>query len=381
MSSANSVRLSFIPETNYNITPANTEDFLAMKFTSESLTGTPLTVESQEIRSDRQSSGQVPTGLELTGDVSCELSNDPLQRLLIEAAMMSEQIPEAINAGVTLDSFTIKAGKLQEVTIGVGVGEMPAGYGVGTVFTFDDVGLNNDGVTFMITNYQAGTTPDIFEAIADVDLVVENVGGAVSFATNPYWDIGQFQRSFSISKEFLDLDDTYVRSTAYTGERVGQMAMTFNYGEIVSAVYSFGGAGYDIPSMPITDGYTVQPAGSSQPFDASGGMPFVALMSDGTAIDLPDICIEALDFTLNNNLNPQQCVGEAAPSNQVAFSAEIEVNVRLYNGVAGFDALMIKKLTQDPIQLGWMVQDSTGAGYTFFLPRLQLNFQIGRAHV
>ena len=35
---------------------------------------------------------------------------------------------------------------------------------------------------------------------------------------------------------------------------------------------------------------------------------------------------------------------------------------------------MVKKLSQVPIQIGWLVQDSDGKGYAFFLPRVQLNF-------
>ncbi|RLC97580.1 MAG: hypothetical protein DRI46_12740, partial [Chloroflexi bacterium] len=168
-------------------------------------------------------------------------------------------------------------------------------------------------------------------------------------------------------------NDGEARSIAYTGMRVGSMAHTFNYGEVVNAVYGFGGNGYSVPPAPITDGRVIDPASDDQSFDASNGLTTFIL--DGKVLNvLPDVCVEALDYTLNNNLQPQTCVGELSPSDQVAFSAAIEVNVRMYNGISGFDTVMPKKISQDPVGLHWAVIDSDGNGYGFSMPRVQLNF-------
>lgn len=372
MSSANEVRLALIPELIYGELDL-AGDFFELPMVSETLTGTPIVVVSQELRSDRQTSGQVATGLELTGEATTELSASAVQALLIEAAMMSDKTPEVPLALTTVDTFDIKAAPRANEVDWVVTGALPAGFQVGTVFKASG-GMSgvNEGATHMVTSVTDATT---FSSIANVEL--EDESGSLPIATvlithQAYWEIGQVDRSFSISKEFLDVGASpNQRSIAYLGERVGSMAMTFNYGEIVGAVFGFGGNGYDTPSSPITDSRTVTPAGSLQKFDASNGMAYVAMLDNEAT---SDVCIEALDFTLNNNLNPQTCVGDLAPSDQVAFSAAVEINVRLYNGIAGFDTLMSKKLTQEPMSIGWQVQDDSGAGYAFFMPKVQLNF-------
>lgn len=66
MSSSNLVRVAFIEEVAYGVTPG-AGNFETARFTSENLSGTPDTVESQQIRTDRMSSGQVVTGLQVAG--------------------------------------------------------------------------------------------------------------------------------------------------------------------------------------------------------------------------------------------------------------------------------------------------------------------------
>ena len=86
MSSSNLVRLAFIPEVTYGVTPG-AGNFTTARFTSEGLSGTPQTVESQQIRTDRMSSGQVVVGLEVGGEVPFELAKEDAIDSLIESAM------------------------------------------------------------------------------------------------------------------------------------------------------------------------------------------------------------------------------------------------------------------------------------------------------
>jgi hypothetical protein len=94
MSSANLVEVIGIPETAYGTTPdLATAEGLTFRFTSETLSGTPTTVESAEMRTDRMSSGQVVVGLETGGDLNVELSPDPTYDLLFEMGLMSDWGP------------------------------------------------------------------------------------------------------------------------------------------------------------------------------------------------------------------------------------------------------------------------------------------------
>jgi hypothetical protein len=87
MSSSNLVKISSIEETVYGVTPT-AGDFKTVRYTSESLSGTPQTAESTEIHSDRTAGGQVQVGLEVGGDINAELSADGTLTDFIRGAMM-----------------------------------------------------------------------------------------------------------------------------------------------------------------------------------------------------------------------------------------------------------------------------------------------------
>ena len=88
MSSSNQVRVAFIEETVYGETPA-AGNFIQARFTSDALSGTPDTVESQQIRVDRLSSGQVLTGLTVGGALNYELAKENSIDTLFEGAMFN----------------------------------------------------------------------------------------------------------------------------------------------------------------------------------------------------------------------------------------------------------------------------------------------------
>ena len=105
MSSANLVEVIYLAETEYGVTPAPLSGVTAetARFTSEPLSGTPLTTISAAIRTDRMSSGQVVTGLEVGGDLSTETASSKFQDDFFEAAMMSTWVAAAtLSTDVTL---------------------------------------------------------------------------------------------------------------------------------------------------------------------------------------------------------------------------------------------------------------------------------------
>ena len=79
MSSSNLVQLTYVEEvTTYGERPTDLSAVTldTMRFTSEALSGTPVTTTSAELRNDRMSAGQVVTGLEVGGGIDFELSRD-----------------------------------------------------------------------------------------------------------------------------------------------------------------------------------------------------------------------------------------------------------------------------------------------------------------
>ena len=355
MSSSNRLSLVCIPESTYNVTPP-TGTWLTIRNTSESITGSPQTVESAEARADRQVGGQVSTGLELSGGFDFELSTDASIKLFIEQAMMSDKAAAVTSTG----TLTI-AGSAGTVTTTATLGGIKTG-DVVELSGFSNAA--NNGIFYVVLS-EGQTTMTVVGAKPLVD---EASAATAKVTRHPYWEIGTVLKSVSISKEFLDVG-TPVRSIAYTGMRTTSMDLSFAFGQIITGSFGLAGAGYSTPTNPITTGGTITPAGSDIPLDASNGMGWVVV--DG---EVPDICIENLSIALNNNVEAQNCIGHLAPTNQVPFSAGINIEMSMYLGENSFDMFMPKKLTQEPIAVHFYTTGFDGKGYAVSIPRVQLSF-------
>lgn len=359
MSSSNLVRIAFIPETVYGETPA-VGDFFSARFTSDSLSGTPETTESQQIRTDRLSSGQVVTGLTLSGEISGELSKEEAIDLFIESAMHSSWVSSvAVNADLDIDA-TLR-------TITRASGDFNADVVVGDIISltgFTNVSNNTEVmVTRIISATQIG-----FAGPADV-LVTENSTGN-SFKVADKIEIGVTKKSFSIEKAFLDLSDKAIN---YKGMIVSTMSMNIAYGDIIN--YSFGFSGNDYKPVNaavdfLTDGRTITPAATTNSMNGSIDMQFLAEGSTGTVIET-GFCIQSVEFSLNNNLNPQNCIGRTAPKDYTSGTAQIENSISAYLSDENWN-LLGKKLTQESFELGFIVKNVDGF-YGFFMPAVQIS--------
>ncbi len=353
MSSSNRVRLAVIAETTYGITPG-TGNFNELRMTGEDFSGTPQTVESSEIRSDRQTSGQVNTGLEVAGGFNFELSADAGIQLLIEHAMMSD----VVAAKVHTDTLTITGNSI--ATTGSFVADGIADGDIVVLAGMNDA-VNN--TVIKVDNVLAASMDFVGEGLT-------NGSGTGATATVPaYHVIGTVNKSVSMSKDFLDVADANIRSTAYTGLRVNELSLNFSYGEIVTGRVALAGNGYSQPTAPITDSRTITAAGTDNPMDASNG--FGWLLVDGANVD---ICVESLGLTLNNNLSAQNCIGKLAADDQIAGSGGLTFNSTMHLGITSWDTFMAAKLAQTPLEIAFYVINDNLNGYAVVMERVQVTF-------
>lgn len=349
MSSSNRVQVAVIAESVYGVTPG-AGNFTAFRMTSEDLTGDPTVVESEELRSDRQRGGQIKTGMVLAGGINFQLSADASIQLAIEHAMMSDVVAAVTHAG----TVTIATSGTELTTSGSFTGDVS----VGDMLQLSGFSTAANNTIVMVSAVTSGTLDIVGEGLVDE--------GGGSCEVPSYHTIGTTKKSLSVSKNFLDLGN---RSIAYTGERVSELAMTFAFGSIVTGRVGLVGNGYDIPTLPITNSRTITAAGSSEDLDASNG--FGWLLVDNADID---ICLESLDFTLNNNLQAVTCVGQTVAKDQEPGSASVTFNSTMHLGTASWDTFMSAKLDQTPVSLAFWVGDSSQNGYGVVMDRVQLSF-------
>jgi hypothetical protein len=379
MSSPNAVELILVPETQYGVTPdLATATAAAIRFTTESLSGTPTTTQSQENRTDRQSGGQIVTGLEVGGAINGELSADPVYRLLFQMGMMSD--PVAAGAPIPLDggTFIKDAVNPQLATLTVPGGTLDDDLAVGQAVIlggFVDPALANNGPATVVSIAPDGLSMVVTTAREAVT-VNPIPAGAAEVVVPAYLDIGSEVFSATFSKAYTDVlhlvsDDEH--SQRYAGGIVNGFTVGLTYGEIAGIVFTLLANGYvqEAPSLSQqieTAGGDITPAGTAEVLNASIDMGMVTV--DG----LPtEFCIESLSITLDNGNTPQNCLGYIAPRKYVPGTAAITIEATIYLAEPAYDAFMPAKLTQDPVGMFFAVGNQDG-GFAFDLAAVQLTF-------
>lgn len=359
MSSSNLVKVTLIEESVYGETPG-AGNFKTMRFTSEALSGTPETTESQQIRTDRLSSGQIVTGLTVGGETNHELAKEDVIDLLMASAMNSNWVDQsavAVDMDIDNTAKTLTRGTGSFLTDGVVVGDLLKLTG------FTASGNNTQVMVVAVTALEI--------TYVGPDGMADEVGSGTSYEVADKIEIGTTQKSFSMQKEFTDLT---TKAIVYKGMIVASMSLSASYGNIVTTNFTFSGNAYDPVDQAaefITDGRVVDAPATTNSLNGSIDMPFL-VTQDGAVIGEANFCIQSVEINLNNNLTPQTCIGESAPRSYNLGTALPEVTLSAYLDDQNFSYLQ-KKLTQESVAIGFMVKNA-GGYYAVYMPAVQLSF-------
>jgi len=178
MSDSNRGLLRYISEVTYGTTPTNgTWDLL--RFTGESLTASPVTVQSSEIRSDRLINDLKKVNETISGGVDLEFSTDTFDDL-IEAAMCGTWTTDVLKTGLVDRSFSIEKelGDISRFALfkGMRVGQWSLSLAFGSIvtgtFTFAGSGATVGATSAVGTgSTNAATTTSVLNASSDVSNV------------------------------------------------------------------------------------------------------------------------------------------------------------------------------------------------------------------
>lgn len=338
-------------------------DMSTARFTSESLSGTPETVESEQIRTDRQSSGQVVVGINVGGDLNFELAKEAAIDEFLESALYSTwQTPGAVTVDLTINASTkkISRGSGSFITEGVKVGRLLKFTG----FT----NAANNAAQVMVTAVGALEIDYV-----GPDTLISEAGGGTTYKICDYLEIGTTKKSFSMEKAFLDLT---TKAINYRGMIVNNLSLNFAYGELATG--SFGLLGNDHVSADAASEFmsyqrNIDAPATSQTMNGSVDMPFLATDIAGGLMSTSGLDIQSVGITLENNLNAQNVIGDVAPRDYSAGTAKVGVEIGVYNNNGSW-ASLDKRLTQSSIKVGFQVKNTDGY-YSVFMPAVQLTFE------
>jgi hypothetical protein len=334
--------------------------FKTARFISEEYSGTPETTESQQIRTDRMSSGQVVTGLTVGGGHSFELAKEAALEDFMESAMFNAWTSLGLitRAGtINASAKTITSVTGSYITDGLKVGDIVTlgGYTAPT----NNVPVMLVTVTALVLTY-AGPTG-----------MVDGTGGTTTLQRLDKLTIGTTKKSLSIEKSFLDLTNKFIN---YKGMIAESMELTVDYGALVNGSFGMSGNGYeavDTAAEALTYLSYIDAPATTQSMNGSVDMPFLATDVSG-AWDTTNFCIQSLGINLSNNLTTQTCIGKAAPEDYTPGTAAIEVSLSSYLKDGNWD-LLERKLTQESFALGFVVKNTDGY-YGFYMPAIQVSF-------
>ena len=370
MSSANLVSVTYVPEAEYGVTPSPLSGVTldTARFTSESLSGTPTTTESQLIRSDRLSSGQVATGLDTGGGIDFELCRGTFFDDFLGAGMMNDWVAASdLSTDVTLTPNGLDP-QLATLTVTGDLSTIPVV--AGDVLQL--IPAAGSPVVVQVISVTSTTEAEVATMRDQAAIVSESMTVSLPSHTT----IGKTQKSFTVSKAYTDIlhdSGSDEHSQRYTGSLVSTVNVSATYGEIVTGSFGTLGNGYlqEAPSLSqqvVTAGGTVNPADTSLPLNASIDVPLVT--ASGVA---STYCVESFTIDLDNGLDPTQCIGKLTATGYTLGTAAINVTANIYASDTAYDTFMAEKLTQEKISMMFTMINTDG-GYSFSLQGIQLNF-------
>lgn len=336
--------------------------FKTARFISEQYSGTPETVESAQIRTDRMSSGQVVTGLTVDGGHSFELAKEEAIEDFMESAMNNSWVTSTSkSATLTLDvgaqSLTRSAGSF-----------LADGVVVGDFIKLSGFVNPENNVIVMVMEIEVGG--GAMKIAVPPDMIPES-GVAASFQVCDKISIGITKKPLTVEKAFLDMTD---KALIYRGCLVSQMDLEVAYGSLITGSFQTQGTDYesaDAASEFASYNTDFQDPATTNTLNGSVDMPFVA--TDVTGVWAQDaFCLQNLSLSLANNLTVQNCIGRAAPQDYSLGTAQITADLSSYLRDSNW-GLLAKKLSQEAFALGFMVKNTDG-WYGFYMPALQVSF-------
>lgn len=335
--------------------------FKTARFTSEQYSGTPETTESQQIRSDRLSSGQVVTGLAVEGGHNFELAKEEAIEDFMESAMYNSWVTSSLKSATqTINTTT----KVLSRSAGSYIDD---GVVVGDFLKLTNFATAANNTIVMVMEVTSATSLKVAMPVGMVDVVAD----ASNFQVCDKLSIGTTKKSLTVEKTFTDLT---TKALIYKGCIVSEMELNVEYGALVTGMFKT--MGNDYSSANAASEFAsyleyISDSATTQSLNGSVDMPFLATNVTGSW-EQDELCIQSLKLSLNNNLTALNCIGLSAPEDYSPGTAQISASLSSYLKDSNWDMLALK-LSQAPFSLGFEVSNSDG-WYGFYIPALQVSF-------
>lgn len=362
MSDSSQVSLYYIKESTIGQTPSAALKQLRM--TGESLKDAFNTVQSNEIRDDRQISDVIRTLVTPSGGFNFELSYGTYDEIL-EGAMYNEWVgvgtgtTESITSAATASNLDMDVDKdAGTITLGSALvyqtdWDIVAGQFIKLETSDSDTDIDGyhlvTGVSGQVITLESGSIGGTGSKTYD-DSTTLTVKGAR--LTN-----GTTEISFTVEKKYADKTKFH----AFRGAHVGQMSLQVQAESVLSGTF-------DLVAMSSVTGDssvgTGAPSAASTTDVMSAGFNITNVREAASAIT----AVRSLSFQVNNNLRNQSVVGSTSLAGVGAGRCAVTGSVVQY--FSDF-TLYDKLLNGTATSLDYRLFDEAGNAYIFNFPQVK----------
>ena len=349
---SNRVRVAYVREEFFGV-PESNPTYQIARLTSSDLAANKQTVTSEELRSDRMVSDQPEVGFDNGGTLNVEYSSETYEDF-VESALCGtysyDTINDLLKAPINLTDIATATTVTTNTIAAVGI-DTNAIVGQWVYLNMDFTDSTNNG-------WKKVATVGSGEITVEQDLTTDT-------ATNGTIDgkdliNGVEQRSYEVEQAFTDILEYF----QFSGMRLGTWDVSVSAGEILNGSFSFQGT--SVAAQSDDEYGTAYTSASTTPvMNATSNVG--SIMKDGVALTT---CIQSLNFTIDNNLRSQMCIGNKFPSG-IGYGRQLITgtlnayfeNLDLYN----------EMLTHDDVSLEFQITDINGRSMKFEFPRVKFN--------
>lgn len=347
----------FVKETVFGTTPENPA-FKRLRHTGLTLGVQRGSLQSEELRPDRQIQDFRLGTVAVAGDVNAELSFESYDDLL-EAVLLGTWTPKASKTATTLSAAASDSSINDS-----GNGFITAGFQVGDVVTvagFTGTPANNG--TFTVSSVAAGKLI-LDDSAGDPAVFVDDAAGeSVTVATTEtVLKAGTVRRSFSILRHFTDITATGEGKPyhLFNGVEFNTLALAINPTAIITATFGVMGREGIAPSNTAPAGSTFAAAGTATPLDAFTG----ELKEGANVIGI----VTEFSANLDNGMEARNVVGSKFSLRPSIGRSNLTGSATVYFEDAAF---VSKFLNETETAFSMALPDAAGNQYIFEFPRIK----------
>lgn len=341
--------LRIVPEVVYGTTPA-TPAFQPIRHTGCTIAVSKDSLQSEELRDDRQIADFRHGAVRVGGDIPVEVSFGSHDTIL-EALLGGTWVPtkQTLNQQVSATTTGLARAAGSFLTDGFVVGDVVINSG------FTNAG--NNGLFRIAAGLTATTMP--LTPLAGQTLAVEAAASRTVSSQRAILKAGTTRRSFTAERYFADILTANKPYHRFTGVEFNTMAMEVRANAMATATFGVVGQGGTV-NTAIVVGATVAAPTTTSPVDGFSGT-----LNEG---GIPVAVVTAITLNLNNALEPRFVVGSKNTILPSTGRSNCTAQVTAYFEDS---SLLEKFLNETESSLDFTMPDTAGNILKVTLPRIK----------